>query len=434
MVTSWFRRRHFFYGWVIVLVSFVILALVFGVRLSFGIFFDALTRDSEFGWSRADTAGVFSVTMLVFAATSTSIGWTLDRYGARRVYTAGILIMGSGLLLTSRMSSLLEFYLFYGVWTGLGITVLGLTMHAATISRWFDRLGRRGLAIGLAFSGTGIGILLLAPAIERTIAQAGWRAAYVMLAVLLMVTTLPLIAFLLRNHPAELGLVPDGANARAPARGTVQAPTSAAPSAAQGWTFRAAIHTSIFWLLMLSGTLSLFTLRMVTVHQTAHLVDQGISRLSAATVLGSTGLITAGAFIVFGLLSDRIGRARSFYVGSVAQSMALIILIALPVFPPLWLLYSYAILWGIGEGSRSGLLTAIAGDTFPGGALGAIVGTLGGFFGLGAAAGSWLAGLVYDGSGSYAGAFSLALAGTVVATGAIALIMRLRSRGDNVQT
>ncbi|MEZ4582961.1 MAG: MFS transporter [Caldilineaceae bacterium] len=144
MLVRRLQRPGIFYGWVIVLVSFLIIAFVFGVRLSFGIFFDALTRDSDFGWSRADTAGVFSVTMLVFAATSTSIGWLLDRWGPRRVYSAGILIMASGLWLTSRMTSLLDFYLFYGVWTGLGITVLGLSMHAATIARWFDRLGRRG--------------------------------------------------------------------------------------------------------------------------------------------------------------------------------------------------------------------------------------------------------------------------------------------------
>ena len=74
MLARRLQRPGIFYGWVIVLVSFLIIAFVFGVRLSFGIFFDALTRESDFGWSRADTAGVFSVTMLVFAATSTSIG------------------------------------------------------------------------------------------------------------------------------------------------------------------------------------------------------------------------------------------------------------------------------------------------------------------------------------------------------------------------
>jgi MFS family permease len=324
------------------------------------------------------------------------------------------------------MSSLLDFYIYYGVLTGLGITVLGLSMHAATIARWFDRLGRRGLAIGLAFSGSGIGILLLAPLIERTIAQSGWRAAYLMLAVLLMVGALPLIALLLRNRPEDLGLLPDGAAHHAAAR-TVQG-TPASTRETPAWTFGMALGTPIFWLLMLSGTLSLFTLRMVTVHQTAHLVDQGIPRLTAATVLGSAGLVTAGAFILFGSLSDRIGRARTFYIGSVAQGVALLILMGLPVAPPLWLLYVYTVLWGVGEGSRSGLLMAIAGDSFPGPAMGIIAGTLGGFFGLGAALGSWLAGRLYDVSGSYTLAFGLALAGTLIATASIALIMYVKHR------
>ena len=196
------HKQHYqiFYGWIIVLVCFIIIALVFGIRLTFGLFFEALTRANdagvrEFDWTRSDTAGAFSLTMIIFALTSMPIGWLLDRWGARRVFSLGVAIVATGLLMTSQMTNLFHFYLYYGVWTGFGITVLGLSMHAATLSRWFDRLGRRGLAIGIAFSGTGIGVLFLSPTVERIITFYGWRNAYLFLGCLIAV----LVTIILKN-------------------------------------------------------------------------------------------------------------------------------------------------------------------------------------------------------------------------------------------
>ncbi|MEZ4612422.1 MAG: hypothetical protein R2838_19635 [Caldilineaceae bacterium] len=131
------------------------------------------------------------------------------------------------------------------------------------------------------------------------------------------------------------------------------------------WTFAKALVTPIFWLLMVSGTLSLFTLRMVTVHQTAHLVDQGIPRLTAATILGSTGLVTAGALIVFGSLSDRIGRGPVVLHRQRAQCAALLVLMALPQTPPLWLLYLYVILWAWVKAAAAACSPPLPATPFP---------------------------------------------------------------------
>jgi MFS family permease len=433
-LAGYLDRRGLFYGWILVTASFVIVGLVFGVRLSFGIFFEALTRpdaagNTAFAWTRGDTAGVFSVTMLVFAVTGTPSGWFLDRFGVRVTFSTGLLIMASGLFLTSRMTSLRQFYLFYGVWTGLGITMLGLTLHSVVISRWFDRQGRRGLAIGLAFAGTGIGILILAPLLERTITAGGWPAAYRLLAGALLFIGLPLAVLLMRDFPIHLGLRPDGADGPRRPQSSSPPTSNSSPTAhpvpTTQWTLGSASRTLTFWLIMVSGMLSLFTLRMVSVHQVAHFVDKGVARLTAATVFGSAGVVTAAAFVVFGNLSDRMGRDVAFYLGAVAQISALVLLILLWEGAPVGLLYAYAGLWGVGEGSRSGLLTALASDKFPGPSLGSIVGTLGAFFGLGAAVGSWLAGFIYDVSGSYLVAFQIALAATVVATLGVFLISRV---------
>lgn len=409
-------RRGVFYGWVVVLVCFLVLCVNFGVRLSFGVFFEALTRGGEFGWTRADTAGVFSLSVLVQAFTSGLVGWLLDRFGVRRVFAIGLTVLGIGLILTSRIQSLLQFYLAFGLVTGLGTAILGLTIHGTTVSRWFDRRGPRGLAIGIAYAGTGIGILALAPLIERVIAIAGWRPAYLLLAGLALLVALPLSLLLLRDTPQELGLRPLGAPAA-----HSSGPAAHAAAADRAWSFAAALRTPAFWLLLVAGFCSLYTLRMVTVHQVAHFVDRGVARATAATVFGGAGLITASSYIGFGMLSDRIGRERSFYLGAAAQAIALTMLLLLPNSAPPAYLYAYALLWGVGEGSRSGLLTAIASDRFAGPQLGAIVGTLGAAFGLGAAAGSWSGGLIYDGIGSYTPAFLSALAATGLACACVAL-------------
>jgi len=359
--------------------------------------------------------------MIIFALVSTIAGWALDHWGTRRIFLIGILLMASGLFLTSRMTSLWHYHLYYGIWTAVGITILGLSMHATTISRWFDISGRRGLAIGLAFSGTGIGIVILAPLLERIITFFGWRTAYELLAYLLLILALPLVYFFLQDSPHEMGLRPDGLT------DTPHSTQSTTHQASTAWTFSAARQTPAFWYLMLGGGCSLFTLRMVSVHQVAHLVDQGVSRLTAATVLGGAGLVTAIAFILFGSLSDRIGRANTFHIGTLAQVLALLLLISLPPNPSLLYLYIYAFIWGLGEGGRSGLLTALTSDTFAGASLGTIIGCLGAFFGIGSAIGSWLAGWLYDTSGSYVVAFQFALAASIIATLSIEAVAKLQS-------
>ncbi len=428
-IPAWASRHGIFYGWFIVGVSFTVLSLAFGVRLSFSVFFEALTRSGELAWSRADTAGVFSITMVLALVLTGPVGWLLDRLGPGRVYLLGLGLLASGLVLTSRVQTLPQFYLAYGVWTGAGIAVLGLAIHAATISRWFSSQGRRGLAIGLAFSGTGMGILVLAPMVERIIALHGWRIAYLALAGLVALVGFPVVWLFLHDTPQVLGLWPEGVGPDPPGSpsGAPQG-TAAASGQEVSWTWSQAARTGSFWLLLAAGTFSLFTLRMVTVHQVAYLVDRGIPRLTAAAVLGMGGLVTAVSFALFGQLSDRIGREGAFYLGSLAHILALSVLLSLRAdTPPVWL-YLYPLLWGMGEGSRSSLLSAMASDTFRGPALGAIVGSLGAAFGLGAATGSWLGGWIYDRTGSYTLAFLTALLSTLVAAGCVFAAHRIRPR------
>ncbi len=408
-----------FYGWIIVAVSGLVLLVVFGIRLSFSVFFVALI--DEFGWSRAGTALIFSVTMLVFTVGSPLSGLALDRFGPRRLFGAGAALMAAGLFLSGRTTSFPQLVLAYGLLTGLGITILGLSQQAAVIARWFRR--QRGLAIGIAFAGTGMGSLLLIPAVSWLIGRAGWREAYLALALLMALLIVP-IAALMRRDPAAMGLVPDGEPLLFPPPAG-EAHRTGAPRA---WGLSDVLTSPRFWLLFAAGLGSVGPIRLLTVHQLAIMRGAGVSLERGAAVVGAAGAVTAVAFVLSGALSDRIGRRATYALGTLGCLLAYGTLGLLSGPEQWWLLWLYPLLLGVGEGSRSSLVAAVASDLFPGRALGAVNGLIGGSFGGGAAVFPWLAGLLFDHSGSYAAAFWLA--GSAAALSAAALWLAGRPRRE----
>lgn len=397
------RGSSFYYGWVIVAVSGLSLFVAFGVRLSFSVFFETLIREQ--GWPRADTAFVFSTTMIVFALTSTLAGLALDRFGPRLTFGVGAILLALGLLLSSRVQSLWQLTVSYGIVVGLGITILGLGPQAGLISNWFRR--RRGVALGIAFAGTGLGTLILTPGVAGLIGLVGWRQAYALLA-LLALLVLPFVVIFLRQKPADLGLKPDGA--------AIEETEVHQHSEGGDWTLTLAMRTPAFWLVILASLVAIGPLRMLTVHQIAAVVDAGFDRLFAATVIGISGAITAVAFVIWGALSDRIGRRAAYALGSLCLLTAVAILASLRGEHQTPWLFLYVLMLGLGEGSRSSLITAVASDLFPGRALGAINGSVGAAFGVGAALFPWLAGYMFDNFGAYTIAFGAAGVAIVVST------------------
>ena len=399
------------YGWIVVAVSFITIAVAFGVRLSFTVFFVALI--DEFGWPRGDTAFIFSVSMVVFALTSTSAGMALDRWGVRRTFALGGLVLAGGLFLSSQIESFWQLVLAYGVIASLGITILGLGPQAALIARWFRR--QRGLAIGIAFSGTGIGTLLLTPGVEALIGAQGWRTAYLALAGLCL-AIVPLNYFLLRFNRPDLQVRP------------VECAQATARPPELNWRLRAVVRSPAFWMLLLVSIGAIGPVRMLTVHQLAVIEDAGYARSFAARAIGLSGAVTALAFILWGALSDRIDRRFVYILGSFSLLFAIAILDRLPgpISGPHWV-GAYAVLLGIGEGSRASLVTSIASDLFPGDALGAVNGAMGAAFGLGAAVFPWLAGLLFDRQGTYSAVFAAAGAAVILSAGLLFLAPRVRA-------
>ncbi|MEM9776264.1 MAG: MFS transporter [Chloroflexota bacterium] len=372
----------------------MILFAAFGIRLSFTVFFVALIDD--FGWSRADTSLIFSTTMIVFAATSTAAGVMLDRWGARTTFTIGAAVLGCGLLLSSQIQTLGQLAITYGVIAGLGITILGLSMHASVIRDWFKQ--RLGAAIGLAFAGTGLGAFIVTPSAEALISRYDWRTAIVFLAILILLMIIPVQLFSVRR-PADIGLKIDAESPHQPKTREQD----------DRWDFQTTIRTPAFWLMILAGIGAISPVRMMTVHQFAIMADSGIGRSVGAQAIGFAGVMAAITFIFAGMLSDRIGRVPTYVLGGIALIGALTIT---NYFGLGWTVWPYAILLGIGEGTRSSLVSATTADIFAGKTLGAINGTVGASYGVGAAILPWAAGWLFDQTGSYATAIWIGI-GTI---------------------
>src|SRR5689334_18541482 len=180
-------RLPFFYGWVVVAVTFVTMAIGVNARTAFSLFYPPIL--TEFGWDRSVTAGAFSFGFVASAIGSPLIGRLMDRAGPRTVMELGVVLMGGGLLLAPLTTQPWHLYLTIGVMVGAGSVCLGYSGQSLFLPNWFNR--RRGLAIGIAFAGVGIGSMLL-PWVQHLIEQTGWRTACTAMGLLILIVLAPI--------------------------------------------------------------------------------------------------------------------------------------------------------------------------------------------------------------------------------------------------
>ncbi|MFQ5895191.1 MAG: MFS transporter [Nitrospinota bacterium] len=383
-----------YYGWVVVGVAFLTMALGGTVNATFSVFYIAILE--EFRWSRAETALAFSLSMATFALAAAPAGALIDRWGPRRVLPAGVGVLCMGLALSSLVHAPWHLYLLYGVVTALGITLVGFVPTHTVVSRWFIR--RRAIALGLAQAGRGVGALLVVPFAQLLIGWVGWRHAYWVLALLIGGVLIPLNYLFQRGGPEEVGLRPDGLSEAA-----------APPAAPVSWTLSRALRDASFWVLLPTGALHGVTFGAVMVHQVAHMVDVGLPALLAASVFGLTALIRAGAGIGGGWVSDRVGRVPTYLAASALTLGGIFALAQAGPGGASWA-YVFALLYGLGSGARGTSLVALKADLFRGPHFGSILGMSQLGTGLGAAVGPWLAGYIFDRTGDYQLAFLLVAA------------------------
>lgn len=398
------QRLPFFYGWVVVAVAFVTMALGVNARTAFSLFLPPII--DEFGWERGVTAGAFSFGFMISAFGSPLMGRLMDRYGPLVVIETGVLLMGAGLLLAAFVSTPWHLYLTLGMLVGLGGVCLGYTGQGLYLPNWFVR--RRGLATSIAYSGVGLGSIALLPWVQTVIAAHGWRAAAATLGTVVLAVLLPL-NLLVRRRPEDLGLTPDGDAAA----GTVAARPSNvvdAAWAATDWTLERAARTARFWWIAAAFFASMFSWYLIQVHQTRYLIESGYSPMYAAWALGFVSLVAIPGQIALGHISDRVGREWVWGVGNGGFVLCYALLIAMREHPGAALLWLMVATQGfLGYGLTS-VIGAIVAEIFQGRQFGVIFGTLMGVGIAGGALGPWLAGVIHDRTHSYSLAFALAMA------------------------
>jgi len=404
-------RWPFFYGWVIVAVAFITMGIGVNARTAFSLLFPPLV--TEFGWERGVTAGAFSAGFLVATLFAPFIGMLMDRLGPRVVVPLGVVLVSSGMGLATMVQHPWHLYLTFGGLVVGGSVFISYIGHALFLPHWFVR--QRGLAIGVAFSGVGMGSILLLPWVQRLISQAGWRHACLVLAILLLVTLLPLNLVFPRCRPEEIGLRPDGdppdrAGEEPSARDAIVDPTWAATE----WTVWTALKTARFWWLCVAYYSGLYIWYAVQVHQTKYLLDIGFPPSQAASALGLVGFTGMIGQIALGHLSDRLGREWIWTLSSLGFCLCYALLLVLPAAPQPLLLYSMVGMQGLLGHGLAAVFGAIPSEVFSGKRYGTIFGTLNVASNAGAACGPWITGLLYDATGTYAPAFVLAMAMSLV--------------------
>ena len=381
----------------LVALAFLHIGVGRGLHGTFGVFFVAML--DAFGWSRAVTAGAISLAIIFEGACLPWAGGMIDRIGGRRTLILGGMILAVGLSLASTISSIWQFYFWIGIVSAAGIALIGMVPHVAILSREFPE--RRGTALGIAWAGGGVGIVLLVPLAQMMIDRWGWSIAYLGVALVTSFLVIPpVLYFLPRASSAAVR-----ANARE---------VHADKTPDLGWTVKAALMNSTFWLLFIARTLASMGNQVIVTHQIAHVVDVGYAKVFAASIFGFMGVVSIGGRILFGYLADVMNRQMVFTWVQIISAFGILALLALHDTSTPWLLYTYAVCYGLGQGSRALVLSAISADIFHGKHFGAIFGYFTFSIGLGGAIGAWLGGFLFDISHSYTIPFWVSLACLIV--------------------
>ncbi|MEJ8858195.1 MFS transporter [Variovorax robiniae] len=407
-------RPALFYGWIVVASAFATTFVGFGSAYTFSAFLNAL--QAEFAASRGSVSLVFSLAGFLYFALGVLSGPLADRWGARRLLVAGMVLTGAGMALAGMARTLGEVYAAYAIGIGVGVG-LAYVPALGTIQRWFVR--RRGFASGLAVSGIGVGTLVMPPLAAFLIDHWGWRTAYLVLGVGAVVVGVGM-AMLVADDPRDRGLWPDGDLAPpAPVAGT----TAASPA---GFGLMEALKTRRFAALYVACMLCSFGLFVPFVHLVPYALDQGIAQTSAVLLLGAIGVgSTAGRFFL-GNVADRMGREPALilmYAGMAASLLVWLLSIGL------WGLAVFALVFGVFYGGCVALLPALVADYFGGKNIGAIIGVLYTGVAIGTLVGPTAAGYIFDATRSYSLVIVASIGGNLVAAAIMWAVARWSRSG-----
>jgi MFS family permease len=386
----------------------MIQAVGIGTLVSYGVFFNSLL--TEFQWSRAVISGASSLAFFLSGLFAILVGRLSDKYGPKILMSSAALFFGVGLMLMSQVSEIWQLYLFYGILFGIGLSAIDV-ISLTTTARWFSQ--SRGMMTGIVKVGTGAGQFSVPLLASILIAAYGWRQTYLIIgaAALLLLFAL---ARILQRDPGDL---------RSPGSREEKTGTLAQCLERDSLTTREALRTVQLWILCGANVLLVFCLLIILVHIVPHASDAGLSIAQAAGVLSTIGAVSMIGRFTSGMAIDRIG-SKAIMV--ICFFVLIASLFWLQIADELWMLYLFASVYGLAHGgfftAISPIVVEIFGITAHGAIFGIVVfsGTTGG------AVGPFLAGQIFDLTGSYELVFKMITVMSIIAFGLILLLKPIK--------
>jgi MFS family permease len=376
-----------FYGWWIVVVSIIGISVNHAPFAIGSLSFFVEPMSSEFGWNRAQISIAPSILMLTLAFSITVLGRIMDNVGVRRILIPSLFIFAILLIaIPVFVSQLWHFYLIYFFMgsIGGGVTSSG---YLWTIVRWFDR--NRGLAIGIAMSGAGLGFFYVPLILQYVIAEMGWRAGYYSLASIIIFIVIPLVWMSLVESPHRVGLTVDGKPSQADQDLEVEL-TGIPPLSA--------IHKPAFWIMGTIFCLLAFSLYGLLPHLVPMLTDRGVTSVRAAAIMSTIGITVGLSRAIIGFLLDKYFAP---FVAATCFSAALLGVFILAMDFSGYMLFIAALLVGIAVGAEFELLAYLTTRYFGLKYFGLMYGLFFAIFLIGGAFGPWCYGLVFESTGAY---------------------------------
>jgi MFS family permease len=374
------EKPGIFPGWYVAIACFFVTMSMGETMWCFGVFFKPL--QAEFGWSRTLVSSGYTVFLISYSLAMIAAGRLSDRYGPRLIILASGLLSGLGICLCSQIQSVngLRFFLMVA---GLGA---GATwaVPTATVQRWFYGRPRAGLALAIVVSGVGIGALVFAPLLNYLILNHGWRKAFLIVGVIFLVLIVS-AAPLIRESPKE---TTRNRTIGSPPRGRE----------AYGLTTAQALIDSSFIILTFVGCVTNFTFQILSVHLVPFVTDVGINPTIAATAVGLMGAISIAGRLMAGPIADKMGWKRTITLSVFGLTLGGTWLL---VMKAEWMLYCFAVFFGLFWGARTTSTNGAMGAFFGMRSLGELIGINGAVSNIGGAFAPYAAGYVFDTFGSY---------------------------------
>jgi OFA family oxalate/formate antiporter-like MFS transporter len=376
------NRIH--YGWVVVIAGAIMLSTCSLALFTFGVFLRPLSL--QFGWERGPISLAVSITFLVAGVTGLLTGKICDRYGPRILVTLGGIIMGAGYLLMAHATTLIQVYIFWGLFLGIAQSCLALPI-LSTIPRWF--VHRRGIAVSIPFAGFGIGSIVSPILAQLLLSAYGWQNAITVLGIIALVINIPL-SQLTRKDPAEMRLKPYGES--------VNPEVNRIGNPDKEHSLTEAMRTLPFWIFGTLDFLWLFCQQTITIHIVSHAIDKGIADLVAAGILSILGSVTVAGMLSIGFIADKLGARRSLSMCLIIGTLALV---WFSFAGGIWAFYIFAFVFGLAVGGTKPLDMLVSAELFGVKSMGIILGAILLFGTMGGAIGPAFAGYTYDLTGSY---------------------------------